>query len=65
MKWVGVTCLLIVILGIILFVYGANYYDNIIGWTGIYLFLGGIIAYILLRVLSRPAKSTPAPDQNP
>jgi hypothetical protein len=63
MKWMGLTCLLIVILGIILFLYGANYYDNIIGWTGIYLFFGGIIAYVLLRVFWHRAKSTP--DQKP
>lgn len=63
MKWIDITCLLVIILGIILFLYGANYYDNIIGWTGIYLFVGGIIAYVLRRVFWHPAKSTP--DQKP
>jgi hypothetical protein len=63
MKWMDLTCLLIVILGIILFLYGSNYYDNLVGWTGIYLFFGGIIAYVLLRVFRHQAKSVP--DQKP
>jgi hypothetical protein len=65
MKLLSLVCLVIVVLGIVLFLYGSNYYDNTIGWTGIYLFFGGIVAYVLLRVLSCPAKSTPAPDQKP
>jgi len=63
MDWKGPACLLVVILGVILFVYGANYYDNVVGWTGVYLFFGGIIAYALLTVFWHPAKS--ASDQKP
>jgi hypothetical protein len=61
--WKGLACLLVVILGIILFLYGANYYNNIVGWAGVYLFFGGIVAYVLLRVFLYRAKS--APDQKP
>lgn len=63
MEWKGLACLLVVILGIILFLYGANYYNNIVGWAGVYLFVGGIVAYVLLRVFWHPAKS--ASDQKP
>ena len=63
MDWKGPACLLVVILGVVLFVYGANYYDNVVGWTGVYLFFGGIIAYVLLVVFWHPAKS--ASDQKP
>lgn len=70
MEWKGLTCLLVAILGVILFLYGANselyginYYDNVVGWTGLYLFVGGILAYVLLRILSYETKRTP--DQKP
>jgi len=48
---------MVLILGIILFLYGANYYDNFVGWAGVYLFVGGILAYVLLKVFSRKKKS--------
>ena len=63
MDWKWPLCLVIVILGVILFLYGANYYDNTAGWAGVYLFVGGIFAYVLLRVFSHPVKS--ASDQKP
>lgn len=58
MEWKGFACLLVVILGLVLFLYGANYYNNIVGWTGVYLFVGGILAYVLLRILLPDTKST-------
>lgn len=63
MEWKGLACLLVVILGILLFLSGANYYNNIVGWAGVYLFFGGIVAYVLLRVFLHPAKSES--DQKP
>jgi hypothetical protein len=70
MEWKGLACLLVVILGVILFLYGANselyginYYDNVVGWTGVYLFVGGILAYVFLRILSYETKRTS--DQKP
>jgi len=55
--WKWPICLLVVIVGVVLFLYGANYYNNIVGWAGVYLFVGGIVAYVLLKVFSHPAKS--------
>ena len=62
-EWKGLACLLAVILGIILFLYGANYYNNIVGWAGVYLFIGGIVAYALLWVF-RYLGESPS-DQKP
>jgi hypothetical protein len=50
--------LLIVMLGIVLFLIGANFYNNIAGWAGLFVFFGGILAYLFLRVLSRATKSS-------
>ncbi len=44
------TIVAILILGFLLFLYGANYYDAIIGYTGIYLFIGGIAAYLIIYI---------------
>jgi hypothetical protein len=51
MPWKVLVCLLIVILGFVLFLYGANYYDVTIGWTGVGLFVGGIVLYVVLNLL--------------
>jgi membrane-bound ClpP family serine protease len=56
MPWKGLTCLLIVVLGLILFLYGANYYDATIGYTGLGFFVGGIVLYIFLKVYESVTK---------
>lgn len=56
MPWKGLVCLLIVVLGFILFLYGANYYDVTIGWTGVGLFVGGIVLYVVLKLLESKQK---------
>ena len=40
----------LVILGIILFLIGANYYNDVVGWLGVFLFVGSIVAWIMLYV---------------
>jgi hypothetical protein len=54
--WEGPACLLVVVLGVVLFLYGANFYIGVAGWAGVYLFVGGIVAYVLLRVFLSPAR---------
>lgn len=49
-SWKDLIPLLIVVLGIIMFLYGANYYDVAIGWVGIGFALGGLVAEIVLKV---------------
>jgi membrane-bound ClpP family serine protease len=50
-------CIGFIILGIILFLIGANYYNAVVGWLGVLLFLGGILILLGLyvyNVLSKP-----------
>jgi membrane-bound ClpP family serine protease len=42
--------LLVVILGIVLFLYGSNTYDAVFGWAGVFMVVGGVIAYATLEV---------------
>jgi hypothetical protein len=48
MSWTDWACLIISLSGFLLFLYGANYYDPTTGWIGVFLFVGGIICYLVL-----------------
>ena len=50
MWWRDLVFLFVVILGLVLFLYGGNYYDGAVGWTGVGLFLAGFFGYIVLKV---------------
>lgn len=63
MSWIDWTCLGIFILGFLLFLVGANIYNAIIGYTGIYLFIGAIAAYLIIYVYTELTKKLPL--QNP
>jgi membrane-bound ClpP family serine protease len=54
-NWV---CLGIIVLGIMLFLYGANYYNDIVGWAGVYLFITGILVIIVLYIYSELTKKS-------
>jgi hypothetical protein len=43
-------CLGVFVAGFILFLYGANTYDAVVGYTGMYMWIGSIIAYLLIYV---------------
>ena len=45
--WLAVVAM---ILGALLFLYGANYYNDAIGWIGVFLSIGGVVALVLLYV---------------
>jgi hypothetical protein len=47
------------ILGIFLFLYGANYYNNAVGWAGVLLFVVGLFGLIVLAVYNELAKRKP------
>jgi hypothetical protein len=49
MSWHDLIPIIMVILGIVLFLYGANYYDPITGYAGLAWFFGGIIVEIVFR----------------
>jgi hypothetical protein len=40
----------LLVLGIILFLIGANYWNDVVGWLGVFLFVGSIVAWIVLYV---------------
>lgn len=68
MTWTDWTCLGLFILGFLLFVVGANIYNAIVGYTGLYLFIGAVIAYLLIyayKELTKPSKPQAPPTQNP
>jgi membrane-bound ClpP family serine protease len=44
------------IAGFLLFLYGANTYNAIIGYGGIYLFIGSIAAYLLIYIYKELTK---------
>ena len=51
--------LFVFILGFILFLYGANFYNSVVGYAGIYLFIGTIGAYLLIYIYKELTKKTP------
>jgi hypothetical protein len=56
MLWKEPLCLLLVVVGVVLFLYGANYYDAGVGWTGVGVFVGGIVLYVVLKAYDYVAK---------
>jgi len=50
MTWKDLVGLCLLIAGMLLFLYGSNYYDAVVGWSGVYLMIGGILAEITLKV---------------
>jgi len=55
-------CVGLLICGIILFLYGANFYNAAVGWAGAYLFLIGAIGLLALYIYGELTKKNP---QNP
>ena len=50
MSWTDWACLGIFLLGFLLFLIGANIYNPIVGYTGLYLFIGTIIAFLVIYI---------------
>jgi len=63
MSWIDWVCLGIIVFGVVLFLYGANYYDAAVGWAGVYLFTLGVLVIIALYVYGELTKKAKA--QNP
>ena len=63
MSRVNLACLGMVILGFVLFLYGANFYDVVIGWVGVYLIIGGILVFLLFYIYNELTKKVKV--QNP
>ena len=52
----GILCVCVIVMGLVLFLYGANYYDVIVGWTGFSLIIGGFFAEIVFKMHERLRK---------
>jgi hypothetical protein len=63
MSLIDWACLGIFMLGFLLFLYGANAYNAIIGYAGVYLFIGAIAAYLIIYIYKEITKKTLS--QNP
>ena len=63
MSLIDWACLGVFILGFLLFLYGANTYNAIVGYAGVYLFIGAIAAYLIIYIYREMTKK--APSQNP
>lgn len=63
MSRVNLACLGMVILGFVLFLYGANFYDVVIGWVSVYLIIGGILVFLLFYIYNELTKKVKV--QNP
>ncbi len=60
MSWTDWTCLGVFILGFLLFLYGANIYNAIIGYSGVYLSIGAIAAYLSIYIYKELSKKPSA-----
>jgi hypothetical protein len=67
MSWIDWTLAALFAVGFLLFIYGANVYDAVVGYAGVYMFIGSIAAYLILylyKELTKKPQAVPAP-QNP
>jgi len=69
MSWLNWLSIIMVLVGIGLFLYGANVYDATVGWSGFYLGIAGILLYITTYVYvwykkNESSEAQPKP-QNP
>jgi hypothetical protein len=60
MTWIDWLCLGTVALGVVLFLYGANYYDAMIGWAGVFLFIAGTVSFLAFSIYRELIKRTRA-----
>ena len=60
MSWINWACLGVFILGFLLFILGANIYNAIVGYTGVYLFIGAIVAYLVMYIYRELTKKPPS-----
>jgi hypothetical protein len=44
-----VVCVLMIVVGLLVFLYGANYYVERVGWAGLVLFIGGFVVHFVLN----------------
>jgi len=54
-KWFLVV---VFIIGVVLFLYGANYYDPVVGWVGVAVAAAGLVGFLVLYIYDELGKSS-------
>ncbi|MDR0471115.1 MAG: hypothetical protein LBH79_05265 [Nitrososphaerota archaeon] len=63
MSWINWTLLGGFIGGFLLFLYGANYYNAVAGYSGVFLSIGSIATWLIIFAY-KELKKPPAPPEN-
>ena len=61
MSWMNWVCVVLLLVGFVLFLYGANYYNAAVGYGGIFLFVVGVVGLLSMYVYKEMTKKS----QNP
>ncbi len=65
MSYINWLSILLVILGIALFLVGANIYNAFVGWAGVYMVIGGILLYLGKYLYAELRKKEPQKEAAP
>ncbi len=50
MSWRELVYVVLMVVGIVLFLYGANYYDAVVGWVGVGMIFAGVVAEVVEKI---------------
>jgi drug/metabolite transporter (DMT)-like permease len=64
-SWKDWICVALIVLGVVLFLIGSNIYNAYFGWAGVFLFVGGIVALIVMYIYNALKAEQSAAPQNP
>lgn len=56
MSWINWAFVTVVIFGVILFLYGSNYYDVVVGSAGVFLLAIGVVGILVLYIFKQITK---------
>ncbi len=65
MSYINWLSLFLVIFGIAFFLVGANIYNAIVGWAGVYMVIGGILLYLAVYLYTELRKKEPSKEAVP
>ncbi len=50
--------IVVFIIGVVLFLYGANYYDPVVGWVGVAVAAAGLVGFLVLYIYDELEKGS-------
>ncbi|MBS7633443.1 hypothetical protein KEJ15_07510 [Candidatus Bathyarchaeota archaeon] len=56
MSWRDLVYMLLVVVGIVLFLYVANYYNPVVGWAGVGMIFAGFVAEVIQKIYAFVSK---------